>query len=111
MAAAVLLRIRDELGAIDRVLGPRRALSEPPLGLHGTAAVIAVAMEPGCTELTRMPYFPRSTAAAFVSPRTPNFVATEPADSGSAISPWADEMSTIDSRRPSSSQERRPGCR
>jgi hypothetical protein len=42
----------------------------------GTGAVIGVAMKPGCTELTRMPDFPRSTAAAFVSRRTPNFVAT-----------------------------------
>jgi len=37
--------------------------------------VICVRMNPGCTELTRMPEGPSSTASDCDSPRTPNFAA------------------------------------
>ncbi len=42
----------------------------------GIAAIISVAVKPGATALTRIPYLPSSLAQTFVIPITPAFVAT-----------------------------------
>src|SRR6478672_1430237 len=44
--------------------------------LSGKCLVIGVRMKPGCTEFTRMLYWPSSSAADLLRPRTAHFDAT-----------------------------------
>ena len=61
----------DGAGDVGRDAGPAQRDRHARSGR--CACVIDVWMKPGCTELTRIPSGPSSTASDWVSPRTPNF--------------------------------------
>ena len=55
-----------------------------------------VSTPPGCTELTRMPNWPSSCAAALVIPRTANLLALYADSPAAPVNPSTEEMFTID---------------
>ena len=63
---------------------------------------VGVSVPYGCTELTRIPNSPSSTASELVSPTTPNLLTQLWPQPGTALMPAAEVIVTIDPPLPAS---------